>query len=56
MFDFEWFDGDIGIEDWMVIGPLAEELAEEEKERRRLEDELDQDNDQKQGGDSGLFS
>ena len=43
MFDFDWFDGDIGIEELMVIGPLAEDLADDERERRRLEDELDQE-------------
>lgn len=36
----EFFD----IEDWMIIGPLAEELADEENERRRRrEDDLEQD-------------
>jgi len=47
MFDFEWFDGDIGIGEWMFIGPLSEELAEEEQERRRHEDTLDERDDDK---------
>ena len=46
MFDWlDWLDNEIDIEDWMVIGPVAEELAEEEKERRRLEDSLDEGGD-----------
>ena len=32
---WEWFDFDI--DDWMVIGPLSEELADDEKERRKIE-------------------
>lgn len=39
MFDFDGFD----VEDWMIIGPLAEDLSDEERERRRGEEELDQD-------------
>jgi hypothetical protein len=35
---------DLDIFDWMFIGPLSEELAEEE--RRRLEEDLDQDDDE----------
>jgi hypothetical protein len=42
MFDF--LDG-FDIEDWMIIGPLSEELAEDERDRRRLEDDLDQEDD-----------
>jgi hypothetical protein len=30
----------------MIIGPLSEELADEEKERRRLEDDIDQDDEE----------
>jgi len=37
MFDF--FD----IEDWMIIGPMAEDLADEERERRKIENDWDQD-------------
>jgi hypothetical protein len=43
MFDF--LDG-FDIEDWMIIGPLSEELSEEERERRRLEEDLDQDDEE----------
>ena len=41
MFDF--LDG-FDIEDWMIIGPLADDLVDE-RERRRLEDDLDQEDD-----------
>ena len=37
--DFDGFD----VEDWMIIGPLAEDLSDEERERRRGEEELYQD-------------
>jgi hypothetical protein len=37
MFDFDFFD----IEDWMVIGPMAEELSDEERERRKIEKDFD---------------
>ena len=42
MFDF--FD----IEDWMIIGPLAEELSDEERERRIIENDwnLDQEDEE----------
>jgi hypothetical protein len=43
MFDF--LDG-FEIEDWIIIGPLSEELADEKKERRRLEEDLDQDDEE----------
>jgi hypothetical protein len=39
MIDFDLFD-------WMIIGPLSEELAEDERDRRRLEDDLDQEDDE----------
>jgi hypothetical protein len=42
MFDF--LDG-FDIDDWMIIGPLSEDLADE-RERRRLEDDLDQEDDE----------
>lgn len=45
MFDFDFFD-DFDVEDWMIIGPLSEELADDERERRRLEDDLDQDDEE----------
>jgi hypothetical protein len=33
------------IEDWMIIGPMAEELADDEEERRKIEqdDDFDQE-------------
>ena len=45
---WEWFDFDI--DDWMVIGPLSEELADDGKERRKIEkdyfdDSSDEDDD-----------
>jgi hypothetical protein len=43
MFDF--LDG-FDIDDWMIIGPLSEELAKDERDRRRLEEDLDQDDDE----------
>jgi len=47
MFDWlDWFDGDIGIEEWMFIGPFSEELADDERERRRLEDKQDQEDEE----------
>jgi len=42
MFDF--LDG-FDIEDWIIIGPLSEELADEERERRRLERNDDEEED-----------
>ncbi len=49
MFDFDWFD-DFGIEDWMIHGGLCEDFADDEKQRREIEqdnfgDSLDQDED-----------
>lgn len=40
---FDIFDGGPDWVDWAIIGPLSEEMAEKERERRRLEDELDED-------------
>lgn len=40
MIDFDLFD-------WMIIGPLSEELAEDERKHRRLEDDdLDEDDEE----------
>jgi len=39
MFDFDGFD----VEEWMIIGPLSDELADEERELLRGEEELNQD-------------
>jgi hypothetical protein len=42
MFDF--LDG-FDIEDWIIIGPLSEELADEKRERRRLERDDEEEED-----------
>jgi hypothetical protein len=44
MFDFDWFDDPVY--PFMIIGPLSEEMADEEKERRQLEEDLDQDDEE----------
>jgi len=36
----------IDIEDWFIIGPLAEELADEEREKRRIERDYEDENNQ----------
>jgi hypothetical protein len=33
------------IEDWMIIGPLSEDLAEDERNQKQIEDDFDQDED-----------
>lgn len=38
----EDFNG-IDWEDWMIIGPLSEDIAEEEREQRRIEREFFED-------------
>jgi len=38
MFDY-FFD----IENWMVIGSMTEEMAEEEQQQRRIEEDYDND-------------
>lgn len=41
----DWFDFDI--DDWMIIGPLSDELSEDEKNRRKIEkDFFDDDSDE----------
>jgi hypothetical protein len=35
----------IDIEDWMIIGPAAEEWADMEQEKRRIEKDYENDND-----------
>ena len=35
----------IDIEDWLIIGPMAEELTNEKKEKRRIEGDCENDND-----------
>ena len=34
MIDFDWFD--IDAEDWMIIGPLSEDLADDEEKQKKL--------------------
>ena len=47
---FDDFDG-LDWEDWMIIGPISEEIANEKKERRRIyrdifgDDYMDPEND-----------
>ena len=38
---WDWID----IEDWMIIGPAAEEWADMEQEKRRIEKDYENDND-----------
>ncbi|MDA3790154.1 MAG: hypothetical protein PF503_16885 [Desulfobacula sp.] len=33
------------IEDWMIIGPMAEDLADDEEKRRQIENDHDLDQD-----------
>jgi len=33
------------IEDWMIIGPLSEDLAEDERNQKSIEVDLDQEED-----------
>lgn len=35
----------IDIEDWMIIGPLSEDLAEDERNQKQIEDDRNQDED-----------
>jgi hypothetical protein len=44
MFDLDWFEDPVY--PIMIIGPLAEDLADEERERRRPEDDIDQDDEE----------
>ena len=49
MSDFDDFfddDGDFGWEEFGMLGALAEELSEEEKERLRLEREMEKEMDE----------
>ncbi len=34
------------IEDWMIIGPLAEELAEEKEQQKQIENDYEKDNEE----------
>ncbi|MCM2285790.1 MAG: hypothetical protein NDI81_13470 [Desulfobacula sp.] len=33
------------VEDWMIIGPLSEDLSEEEKNQKQIEDDFNQEDD-----------
>ncbi|ABW66095.1 hypothetical protein [Desulfosudis oleivorans] len=39
------FDG-IDWEDWMIIGPLSEDIAREKREQDRIQNELDDEGDE----------
>jgi len=41
---FDDFDG-IDADDWMIIGPLSEDIANEKREKDRLYREFDDEND-----------
>ncbi len=34
------------IEDWMIIGPLSEELADEREEQKQIEKDYEKDNEE----------
>ena len=36
---------DFFVEDWMIIGPLSEKLADEEKNQKSIQVDLDQEED-----------
>ena len=36
MIDFDWLG-------WLIIGPLSEDLAEEEKNQKQIEDDFNQE-------------
>ena len=42
---FDDFDG-LDWEDWMIIGPLSEDIAREKREQDRLQRELDDEDDE----------
>jgi len=42
---FDDFDG-IDWEDWMIIGPLSEDIAREKREQDRIQKELDDEDDE----------
>ena len=44
MCDFDDFDG-IGVDDWLIIGPLSEQLSEEKREREKLYRDMSEDDD-----------
>ena len=42
----DFFDDFSGLDwqDWMIIGPLSEDIANEERERDRIQKEMDDEN------------
>lgn len=42
---FDDFDGEIGWEDFLIIGPLSESLSDEKREKDRLYRDFDDEND-----------
>ena len=36
----DFFDDGLDWEDWMIIGPLSEDIAEEKQERERIERDM----------------
>jgi hypothetical protein len=36
----DFFDDGFDWEDWMIIGPLSEDIAEEKRERERIERDM----------------
>ena len=46
MEDFEdFFDDGLNWEDWMIIGPLSEDIADEERRKKLIEKEIIEDTD-----------
>lgn len=39
----DFFDDGFDWEDWMLIGPLSEDIAEEKRERERIERDMFED-------------
>ncbi len=39
----DFFDDGLDWEDWMVIGPLSEDMADEERKRKQIEEEIKED-------------
>jgi hypothetical protein len=39
----DFFDDGLDWEDWMVIGPLSEDMADEERKRKQIEEEIKAD-------------
>ena len=41
----DFFDDGLDWEDWMIIGPLSEDMAKEKRERERIEREIFEEDD-----------